>query len=158
MFTNRKSFMNALKTGALHHFQTYGSLYRSWAVLRFAGHDKKCMQVINTLESRSHRFPDLLASPTVSVSWGTLMPPGLPRWGPTTSSCCWEPDRNLTWWNIAEDVRGPSTQTGRPRLPPSQQLCVSLFDVSGRWRSARCKSNGMRRRGTLCSCKPLFRS
>jgi len=132
-------------------------LYMSWAVLWTFEHDNECMQAINTLELRLHRFPDPSASLAASVSWSASTLHDLPWRVSTTSSCCLEPVQNLTWWNIAEDVRVPSVQSGRS-LYPLQRVCVSLFDVSERRKSVRCENNRMRRYGTLCSCKPLFRS
>jgi hypothetical protein len=47
------------------------------------------------------------------------------------------------WWSIVEGVRVPSAQTDRPRPRPSQQVCVSLFDVSDRGASAKYENGGM---------------
>ena len=71
------------------------------------------------------------------------MPRGLQRRVLTTFSCCWEPDRNLTWWSTAEDAQVSSSRTDQPRLCPLQQACVSLFDVSGGQKSARFQNDGM---------------
>lgn len=88
------------------------------------------VRVINTLVLRLRRCLDPLASLVASVSSIFSMHLDPLWWVLTMSSCCWEPDRNPTWWNIVEDVRVPSVPPDRPRLYPLRQICVSLFDVS----------------------------
>lgn len=112
------------------YVQINDSLRRTLVVTGSIERNKRYMRVINTLESRLPRYPDPLASPAASVSWGSSTPPGLLHRVSTRSSCCWGHDPNPTWQNIAEGVRVPSARTVRPRQLRSQRACASLFDVS----------------------------